>query len=193
MSKTVLYEKGNRVALYATVKSLRSGTSKSGKKQVVLTLEDDTPVFFTDREDGRGNATRIETMKVREGSSLLIDATKSENGNALMGNNAVYRGNRVTIKEGENEIYVIVSGWNNKRNWGDGNLGFSVPLYNRESRSDEWVNINMFASNEKTASVRDMEAKTVGIVANSYREREWEKDGKKGIDKSYVATDVIAL
>lgn len=191
--KVLLFEKGLRQAMYATVKTIKSQQSKTGKKQVVITLEDDTPVFFTDREEGKGLATRIENMKVKEGSSLLLDVTKSENGNALMGNNVAYRGNRIQMKDGDNDIFVIVSGWTQKRDWGDGNLGFSVPLYNRETKSDEWVTVNMFASNENTAAARALDAKTVGIVANSYREREWEKDGKKGVDKSYIATSVVAL
>ena len=191
--KTTLYEKGNRIALYATVKNISTGTSTAGKKQVVLTLEDNTPVFFTDREEGRGLATRIGSMKMKEGSSVLIDATKSENGNGLMGNNIVYRGHVITIKDGDNDIYVIVSGWGNKRDWGAGNLEFSVPLYSRDLNGDEWVKVNMFSSNKNTKDVRALEAKTVGIIAHSFTEKEWESNGKKGIDKSYVATSVVAL
>ena len=48
--KVLLFEKGLRQAMYATVKTIKSQQSKTGKKQVVITLEDDTPVFFTDRE-----------------------------------------------------------------------------------------------------------------------------------------------
>ena len=205
--KKIIWEKGLRQAMYATVKGIKSQVSKTGKKQVIVTLEDDTPVFFTDREEGRGIATRVEKMKVREGSNILLDVTKSSNSNALFGNNVAYSGNVIKMKDGDNDIFIIVSKVFNKATFDyndkngkpvKDNIRFRVLLYNRELEGDnknEFVDVVMFTRNGEPAASRFPEsAEVVGILATGYREEERTgNDGKKYKNKSYTAESVYSL
>lgn len=172
--KTTIYEKGNRIALCATIKNIRTGTSKSGKKQVILTLEDDTPVFATDREEGRGMATRLENMKPEMGKDLIIYATKSENGNGLMANDFAYPGNRMTIKDGDDELFILTGAGEGFRTFEKG-ISFRLPhlrVYNSEERKNEWqrAGVTMWKDNPSyDANLSISDGEKVAVVCDRYR------------------------